>query len=125
MLIIVLVGAGGLVGSVMRYLVGRWIFTAAGGPWFPYGTLAVNVTGVRETGQQADEEAARQLLNPETRAFLLVGLLGGFTTFSAFGMETVSLMRQGEVAAGLGNVALQVALGLAAVWAGLAIAQRV
>ncbi len=125
MLIVVFVGAGGLAGSVIRYLVGRWIFTAAGGPWFPYGTLAVNVTGCLLIGLLAGFADTRQLLSPETRAFLLVGLLGGFTTFSAFGLETVTLMRQGEVAAGLGNVALQVALGLAAVWVGLTIAQRV
>jgi CrcB protein len=125
MQIVVLVGAGGMVGAVMRYLVGRGVFVATGATWFPYGTLAVNVTGCFLIGFLAGFAEARQTLSPETRAFLLVGILGGFTTFSAFGLETVSLVRQGEVAAGLGNIALQLILGLAAVWVGLTIAQRV
>lgn len=114
-----------MVGAVMRYLVGRGVFAATGAAWFPYGTLTVNIAGCLLIGLLAGFAEARQALSPETRAFLLVGLLGGFTTFSAFGLETVSLVRQGEIAAGLGNIALQLVLGLAAVWIGLTIAQRV
>ena len=116
---LLLVGAGGLVGAAMRYLVGTWVQDAAGAAGFPYGTLAVNGAGCLLIGLLAGFAEARQPLGSEAQVFLVVGLLGGFTTFSAFGIDTIRLLREGDYLAGSLNVLLQVAVGLSAVLAGL------
>jgi len=120
---ILLVGLGGFVGSVTRYLLSRSVQDWAGGHWFPWGTLTVNVIGCLVIGLLAGLSEHRDLLGPNTRALLFVGLLGGFTTFSAFGNETVGLWRDGHSAQAAGNVALQLVLGLGAVWVGLRVAR--
>jgi CrcB protein len=125
MITIALVGAGGLIGASTRYAVGEWVNDLAGNPAFPYGTLAVNVVGCLLIGVLAGLAATRTVIGVDARAFLMVGVLGGFTTFSAFGLETIELVRRGDVFVGLSNVALQVTLSLAAVWAGLKIADSV
>jgi len=125
MLTLALVGFGGLIGASSRYAVGRWVNDMAGNPAFPYGTLAVNVVGCLLIGVLAGLAATRTILGVDTRAFLIVGVLGGFTTYSAFGLETVELIRRGEFFVGLSNVVLQITLGLAAVWVGLKIADSV
>ena len=125
MLTLALVGVGGLIGASSRYAVGRWVNDMAGNPAFPYGTLAVNVVGCLLIGVLAGLAATRTVIGVDARAFLMVGVLGGFTTFSAFGLETIELVRRGDVFVGLSNVALQVTLSLAAVWAGLKIADSV
>lgn len=125
MLTIVLIGAGGFVGASTRYAVGRWVNDLAGNPSFPYGTLTVNVVGCLLIGVLAGLTATRTVIGVDARAFLIVGVLGGFTTFSAFGLETIELMRRGEHFVGVTNVALSVALSLIAVWAGLKIADSV
>ena len=125
MLTLALVGVGGLIGASSRYAVGRWVNDMAGNPAFPYGTLAVNVIGCLLIGVLAGLAATRTILGVDTRAFLIVGVLGGFTTYSAFGLETVELIRRGEFFVGLSNVVLQITLGLAAVWVGLKIADSV
>ena len=71
-LIILIIGAGGLVGAIMRYLVGSWVIGAVGNPSFPYGTLVVNVLGCAMIGLLAGLAETRDLLSPEARAFLLV-----------------------------------------------------
>jgi CrcB protein len=89
---------------------------------FPYGTFLVNLSGCFVIGALA-AWLNQGLLGPGTRLFLMVGLLGGFTTFSSFGYETLALARDGSyLLAGL-NVVGQVVLGLACVWAGSAIAE--
>ncbi|MCX8214385.1 MAG: fluoride efflux transporter CrcB [SAR202 cluster bacterium] len=125
MMTFALVGFGGLIGASSRYAVGRWVNDMAGNPAFPYGTLAVNVIGCLLIGVLAGLAATRNIIGVDTRAFLIVGLLGGFTTYSAFGLETVELIRRGDFFVSLSNVALQITLGLAAVWAGLKIADSV
>ncbi len=125
MLTLALVGVGGLIGASSRYAVGRWVNDMAGNPAFPYGTLAVNVIGCLLIGVLAGLVATRNIIGVDTRAFLIVGVLGGFTTYSAFGLETVDLIRRGEFFVGLSNVVLQITLGLAAVWVGLKIADSV
>ncbi len=125
MLTIVLVGAGGLIGSLTRYAVGGWVNNLAGNPSFPYGTLAVNIIGCFVIGVLAGLAATRTVIGIDTRAFLMIGVLGGFTTFSAFGLETIELLRRGEFFMGISNAAVQVTLGLVAVWAGLKIANSV
>jgi len=113
-----LIGAGGFIGSVLRYVVSGLVQTFSQSIAFPYGTLAVNILGCFCIGLLSELIDARALIGTDARAFLIVGILGGFTTFSAFGNETMNLIREGDVALGLMNVGAQVLLGLGAVWAG-------
>ena len=110
-------------GAVARYLVVAWLNGATGGAAFPYGTLAVNAVGCLVIGLVAGLWDGHRPLSAEAQAFLIVGVLGGFTTFSAFGIETVRLLRDGAYVAGAANVALQLGVGLAAVVVGLRIGQ--
>ncbi len=85
---------------------------------FPFGTLAVNLVGCALVGFIAELADQRGVLSGETRAFLIVGLLGGFTTFSAFGNETMNLLRDGELWLAGGNIVGHIVLSLIAVWLG-------
>ncbi len=115
---ILLVGTGGFIGSVLRYLISGWLFRLLDRPWFPVGTLAVNVLGCLAIGWFGGIAEQRRLFDPEVRLFIVVGILGGFTTFSAFAYETTSLAQDGRFAAVLLNIGLQVIIGLFAVWVG-------
>lgn len=117
MIKVLLVGLGGFVGSVARYWFGGVVQDHAGAT-FPFGTLAVNVVGCFLIGGLSELAEARGFLTPEARAFLVIGVLGGFTTFSAFGNETLNLLRERDVALAAANVLANVALALAAVWLG-------
>lgn len=119
---LLLIGAGGFIGSVLRYITGGFVQALSQSIAFPYGTLAVNILGCFCIGFQSELFDTRSLISPDTRAFLTVGILGGFTTFSAFGNETMNLIREGEAALALMNVGAQVLLGLGAVWAGYTLA---
>lgn len=123
MLRILLVGAGGFAGSVFRYLLSGLVYRFWGNGAVPVGTLAVNITGCFLIGLLGGLTETRQFFSPETRVFLLIGLLGGFTTFSTFGYETFHLMRAGQMPAMLLNVILHVILGVGAVWAGYILAR--
>lgn len=120
-----LVGFGGFLGSIARYLAGGAVHRLAEGSVFPYGTLFVNVTGCLAIGFLAALSEARGVLSPEARVFLLIGVLGGYTTFSSFGYETLQLVRGGEMLAAAANVLVQVVVGLGAVWAGAATARMI
>lgn len=113
------VGAGGFLGSALRYAMSGAVQRLAPFSAFPYGTLAVNVTGCLVIGVLGGLAEGRQIIGPELRLFLLLGLLGGFTTFSTFGYETLALVRDGDQLRAFGNVALHVVVGLTAVWVGL------
>ena len=104
------IGAGGALGSVMRAVLSVWIHGAVGGGRFPFGTLAVNVVGCLAIGLLSP-----WLRSDEARAFLVIGVLGGFTTFSAFGSETWELFHGPAPWLGGAYVAASVGLGLAAV----------
>ncbi|HWO87530.1 MAG TPA: fluoride efflux transporter CrcB [Gemmatimonadales bacterium] len=117
-----LVGAGGFLGSVLRYWLSGVVQNAAPGSSFPLGTLAVNVSGCLLIGVLAELAESRGFLGPDTRALLFVGVLGGFTTFSAFANETVGALRDGAHGTAALNVLLTVAACLTAVWAGRALA---
>ena len=116
---LLLVGAGSFLGGIARYalsgLVQRWA-----GAGFPWGTLAVNVTGCFAIGAVLHLVEDRAMLGPDARVFLVVGILGGFTTFSAFGWETFELLRANQPGLALVNAAGSVTAGLAAVWLGRA-----
>jgi CrcB protein len=112
------VGLGGGIGSVLRFAVGGWAqrFTPLG--QFPLGTLTVNVLGCLLIGLLGGLADYRQALDPGQRAFLMIGVLGGFTTFSAFAFETLGLAQDGALLRAGVNVVLQTLLGLAAAAAG-------
>ena len=118
MMVVLLVGSGGFLGSVLRYLVGQWVLGLSGNSSFPYGTLVVNVLGCLAIGILNGVAETRGVFNAEIRGFLFIGLLGGFTTFSSFSYETLTLARDGQVLPAFLNVVLQMALCLGAVWAG-------
>ena len=115
-----LVAIGGAAGSVARVLTTGLVYRFIS-PAFPWGTFSVNVIGSMVFGVFVGVGAGRGALSPDTRALLLPGLLGGFTTFSAFSFETVELLTQGFAGRALVNVIGQVTLGAAALWAGLRI----
>lgn len=85
---------------------------------FPFGTLAVNLVGCAMIGFIAELADHRGVISGEARAFLIVGILGGFTTFSAFGNETMNLLRDGQLMLAGGNIVSHTVLGLIAVWLG-------
>jgi CrcB protein len=105
------VGMGGFIGAGLRFATGSWLQKALPGALFPFGTMAVNVIGCLAIGFVA---AYRQPLEPGLRLFLMVGLLGGFTTFSAFALETLTLTHQGQNLLAFTNVVLKLVLGLGA-----------
>ena len=119
------VAIGGALGSLARHGVnhlvhGRWLTTR-----FPIGTVAVNLIGCFAIGLLAGLIASDRIaLRMHWREFVFVGLLGGFTTFSTFGLDTLLLSRSGGAAQPLLNVALQVVGGLFAVWVGYQIGAR-
>jgi len=123
LLLILLVGVGGFIGAVMRYLMTNWVQDVLHTLSWPYGTLAVNLTGCLLIGLLAGLTETRSLLTPETRALLLVGVLGGFTTFSTFSYETFQLLRDGQLLSAFSSVGLQVCVGLAAVWIGYSVSR--
>lgn len=101
-----------------RYLLSGAAQSAFRKTTFPLGTLAVNVLGCLAIGVLFELGEARGAFNETTRAFLFIGVLGGFTTFSAFSNETVLLMRDGQGAHAALNVVASLVLCLAAVWLG-------
>lgn len=116
--------AGGGLGAVLRFSLALWVDGRAG-IHFPWGTLAVNVCGCFAIGVVATLADEHALVSPTLRLFLVTGLLGGFTTFSAFGMETWQLLEDGRALAALANGGGSVLAGLAAVVAGVAITRSV
>ena len=119
---IILVGVGSCVGGILRYGLSTWIHRVLDNPWFPYGTLVVNAAGCVIIGFIAGLVETRVALTSEVRLFLLVGILGGFTTFSSFALETFSLARDTQSFAALVNIGVQLMLGLLGVWVGNALA---
>jgi CrcB protein len=122
---LLIVGFGGALGSISRYLLGTWIQSLSKSIDFPFGTLTVNLIGCFVIGFLAELAEARGAFAPESRAFLFIGILGGFTTFSSFGNDTINLFRDGETFNALVNVIANVFLGLALVWVGRAVAYMI
>jgi len=110
-----LVGAGGFIGAASRYGVMLGVARLLGQTAFPWGVLAANVLGSLLIGALAGLAETRQIFGASARLFLFVGILGGFTTFSAITNDTLTLLRGGAHLAAAGNVLLSVALGLGAV----------
>lgn len=118
---LLLVGAGGGLGSIARYLVGVAIHSGLAVSAFPLATLVVNLVGCVAIGLIGGLFEMRQAFGPEARLFLMVGVLGGFTTFSSFAYETLALARDAEFLRAAVNVLAQTALGLAGAWLGYAL----
>lgn len=114
--LVIFLGAGA--GGVCRYLMGTAVQRLANGWIFPIGTFAVNMLGCFVIGLLAQLAEARGAFALEWRLFLFVGVLGGFTTFSSFGLETYQLLRDGQYLLAAGNAAGQVIAGLMLVWLG-------
>jgi len=112
---IILVGLGGFVGSILRYLLSGWVQGLADSPTFGYGTLSVNVLGCLAIGLLGGWADNAGVLSPSMRLFLMLGLLGGFTTFSTFGYETMTLLRGRAMFGALMYVGLHLLLGFGAV----------
>lgn len=119
-----LVAAGGGLGASLRYLTGiaalRWF-----GPNFPWGTLVVNVVGSFVMGMVAELIIRRLGVGTDLRLFLMTGLLGGYTTFSAFSLDAVLLFERGALSAALGYVLLNVIGAIVALVLGLALARNI
>lgn len=115
---VLLVGLGGALGAIARWKLGGWLLHLTVQEKFPYATFAVNVIGCLLIGVLAGLAERHHMFGQSTRLFLFTGLLGGFTTFSAFGLETLFLLRRGDPWTAALYVAASVLVGLAAVWAG-------
>ena len=115
----VVVALGGALGSVLRYKAGAVVLHQVGPTQFPYGTFSVNVAGCLIAGLLAGLGEHFNFLTADVRLFLFTGCLGGFTTFSAFGVETIGLVERGQWSVAATYVLLSVACGLAALWAAL------
>lgn len=119
---LLIVGLGGFIGAIARFLVSGWVQIASGSVGFPYGTLVVNLIGCFLIGFLGYLMEARGVFNPEVRLFLFIGILGSFTTFSTFENEAYALFREGSTGLALIDIGVHVFFGLVAVWAGHALA---
>lgn len=116
MLNILYIGVGGFIGAVSRYLLSRYINNLL--PSFPFGTLAVNILGSFILGFIIYSVSLGRNISPEMRDFIIIGMLGGFTTMSAFAYESFRLMELNQMMLFALNIALNVILCIAAVYAG-------
>jgi CrcB protein len=114
---VILIGFAGFIGTLCRYWLSGLVARHYG-ETFPWGTLVVNVVGCFFAGSLFYLTEERFLVSPTLRTVILVGLLGGFTTFSSFGLQTFTLLREGEFALAALNVALSNLLGFLMLWAG-------
>jgi fluoride exporter len=115
MLKVLIIGCGGFFGSISRYLVGGIVHKILDQPFFPYGTLTVNILGCFLIGFLNGMVETRQFFSPEIRSLVFIGFLGGFTTFSTFGYESFSFMRDGQYGSTIANITIHIVLGLSAV----------
>jgi len=116
---VLFVAAGGAIGAAMRYLIGTAI-TARAGEGFPWHTFVINVVGAFLIGMLLALPWTGMASGAPWRLFLVTGILGGFTTFSALSYESIELVNQGRLVAGLANMFGSGVLGMAAAWLGLA-----
>lgn len=112
------VGVGGFLGSVGRFVVAGFFNRLSPALAFPIGTLAVNILGCFLIGLLYALAESRNILGTDTRIFLFIGVLGGFTTYSTFGFESLALLKDGAMLKASANIIIHVVVGLAAVWLG-------
>ena len=114
---IILIALAGLVGTLLRYWLSGFVARQYG-ETFPWGTMAVNLIGCLVAGAVFFLTEERFLVSPTVRTVILIGLLGGFTTFSSYGLQTFTLLRDGEFGLAILNVITSNILGLFMVWVG-------
>ena len=124
MKVLIFIAMGGAIGAVLRYGASMGVYSFMGRD-FPYGTLFVNVTGSLLMGLLGVLMLERFNIGPEWRAAVLVGVLGSFTTFSTFSIETLNLLEQGDVVRAVTNIVLSVLVCLLAVWFGVLIGRQI
>jgi len=122
---IFLAGIGGFAGSALRYVVTGFVQNFSGSIRFPFGTLAVNLAGCFLIGFLSQLAETRGFFSADARPLIFIGVLGGFTTFSAFGNETINLWGDGEKMLAAANIAAHLLLCLGAVWLSRAAAFQV
>jgi CrcB protein len=118
MIKLLIVGSGGFVGAVLRYLISGWVQQWSGNAAFPYGTLAVNMIGCFVIGVVYQLVEMQAGIPSEIRLLVLVGILGAFTTYSTFSNETFNLFHDHPMVLGLLNIGVHVVVGLLAVLLG-------
>ena len=121
----VFVVTGGGMGALGRYLIGGWINRRWTQSAIPFGTLGVNILGCLIIGLLAGLLEGRHGDESPARHFLMVGLMGGFTTYSSFGLETLHLMRGDQMGHAMAHMGLHLVLGLVAVWLGFALSRSI
>lgn len=119
---LLLIGLGGFVGTLMRYWLAG-VVARRYGATFPLGTLAVNAIGCLLAGFIFYFVFDRFLTGPNAKSVILIGILGGFTTFSSYGLQTFELLRDGELFLALANILLSNVVCLALVWLGYSVAK--
>ena len=118
MLHLLLIGTGGFFGAICRHSLNSWLTRSTHFPQFPIGILAVNLTGCLLIGAVLGFLEARDLAMTNARYLVVVGFLGGFTTFSTFGFDTFAMIRSGHLGYAIANVLISVIGGVLAVWIG-------
>jgi CrcB protein len=121
---LLMIGAGGFVGAILRYLVSGWAHRI-GGASFPYGTLTVNVLGSFLLGFFFVIAEERFMITPPIRNFIAIGLLGAFTTYSTYSFESIMLLKEMMYVQATLNMALNLIVGLFAVWLGMTFARLI
>src|SRR6476620_11145888 len=118
----ILIAVAGLIGTLLRYWLSGLVARQYG-ETFPWGTMAVNLVGCFLAGAVFYVTEERFLISPTIRTIILIGFLGGFTTFSSYGLQTFTLLRDGEFGLATLNMAASNVFGLMMVWAGYASAR--
>ena len=113
---LILVAMGGAIGSMARYGVSSLVVKQVNPVNFPWGTFSVNILGCMLAGVFLLVAESMQSISQEARLFVVTGLLGGFTTFSAFGIETLGLLRRGEMLIAISYASLSIIVGVLAMW---------
>lgn len=119
---ILILGLGGFLGAISRYLVSEAVQGLIKSTHFPWGTFIVNILGCFTLGVLTQVAASKGVIDPQTRLFLMVGFVGAFTTFSTFSVESASLFQNGQGGAGILNILGSNLLGIAFVFIGQAVA---
>ena len=120
---LIAIAIGGAFGAVGRYVSSQWVYGLLGRS-FPFGTLFVNIAGSLVMGFLAVVLIERMVAAPELRAFLMIGFLGSFTTFSTFSLETVNLIASGEVMKAGVNMLISVFVCVTACWMGMLLGRQ-
>ena len=121
--VVLSVGVGGGIGALIRYFLAGWIQPA--GAQFPWGIFVVNITGGLVMGLIVEASALKLNLSPELRAFLTTGILGGYTTFSTFSLDSALLLQKSQYMAAAGYIIGSVVLSILALFAGLWIVRAI